>query len=710
MKAQTKMLLGAAVLAMAMGVGSVDAAPRKQPAQTVQLSADAQQLADKYSTMLAQLKAEIVASLPAVDAKKKKAFVDALAAEQVAEAGVAAAEKDMGGINKAKGLVGHAQGWIKDAEKQVAQAQAQLKTATDPAQRQALEKTIADQQARREAGVQALKEREAALVTASADKDRLDKQLEAAKAKLDAAKAATQQTLAELDPKSILSSSAIDAKLIKYQVLSSATPRGLAEFASQGAEQAAMVESLLGNDNLMREMVLADGAKDGKYGQALQIYNAIQKASPRATEGPLQRLAMAVSLEHATPIKQSNPAAQTDAPATVDPVNRYLAFEKAFLAGELDPAFKDLTTWDYRFVVDGDEPDHTLAWGRQMLRNYRPDHVSTSDYRWRYVESVKTDVQYGSQDVKNDLPTLQPYQNMIMNGGVCGRRAFFGRFILRSFGIPTIARPQTGHAALAHWTPDGWVINLGAGWGGGFTKLAYGDDVNFLQVTQARKDMDQYLQTLRAHWIGDVEGETRAYGFGGKNGAKGFWNGLAIVRRGQIAKETNAKVLAAVGEDLGEANESKVKEEVKTATIADEDRKIVVSADGVITIPAAACSSPKNNTGKIRFMKSQLGGMQLHYNRTGKAESFEYTFDAPAAGKYKLVARVVTTSDKQTMQVSANGAAQPVDIAIPFTVGEWGTTPAVDIELVKGQNVLKFSRPEQVKGLTIKDFTLTPVK
>ena len=54
-----------------------------------------------------------------------------------------------------------------------------------------------------------------------------------------------------------------------------------------------------------------------------------------------------------------------------------------------------------------------------------------------------------------------------MNGGVCGRRAFFGRFILQSFGIPTVARPQTGHASLVHWTPDGWVICLGGGWGSG---------------------------------------------------------------------------------------------------------------------------------------------------------------------------------------------------------------------------------------------------
>jgi hypothetical protein len=39
-------------------------------------------------------------------------------------------------------------------------------------------------------------------------------------------------------------------------------------------------------------------------------------------------------------------------------------------------------------VVNGEEPDHTLAWGREMLRNYRPGHITTPDQRWRYVKTV----------------------------------------------------------------------------------------------------------------------------------------------------------------------------------------------------------------------------------------------------------------------------------------------------------------------------------
>jgi hypothetical protein len=519
------------------------------------------------------------------------------------------------------------------------------------------------------------------------------------------ARPAAKAMLADLE--TFLASDKLDAKLAKCMVLAEATPRGLAEFAQQGKEQETLVETLLADDELMKQMAIADGAKDGKYGQAMKIYTDIQKASEKSRDGALQRLALGISLEHAVPVKQTNPAAQTNAPATVDPVKRYLHFEKAYLDGELDPGFQDLSVWDYRLVVNGDESDDILAWGREMLRNYRPDHISTSDYRWRYVKAVKTDVKYGSQDNKYDRPELHKYQNILMNGGVCGRRAFFGRFILRAFGVPTTARPQRGHAALTHWTPDGWVVCLGAGWTWGWT--SFGQDRDFLAHTQARMTGKPFAQVRRAQLVGTALGEQRAFGFHAS--ASGFWNGAALYRQRAIVEEAKAVTLAAVGTDIGEANESKVKETMEAATIAEEDRKIVVGPDGVITIPAAACSKPTNSTAKIVFMESILGGMQLHYSRNGNPENFEYTFEAPAAGPYALTARVVTPSWKQHLLVAANGAEEPTVMALPFTVGMWDTTQPVKIALVKGRNVLRFSREhENLKGVTIRDFTLKPLK
>lgn len=421
----------------------------------------------------------------------------------------------------------------------------------------------------------------------------------------------------------LLASDALDAKLATFAVLHEATPGALADFAAQGRGQAALVDRLLADPDLMIQMLVADGAnapKQGRngygpaqYGPAMQIYTAIDKVKQDHASGVLQRLALAVALEHAVPVGQSNPDDATAAPATVDPVKRYLHYEKAFLAGELDPAFERLSTWDLRMVVNGDEPDETLAWGREMLRNYRPDHIYNPNHGWRYVNIVTSDVKYGSGDVKYDRPALQKYQNIIMNGGVCGRRAFFGRFILRSFGVPTTARPSRGHAALAHWTPDGWVVNLGGGWGAGWTHTRYDKDVDFLASTQARADRDAFLKVKRAQWIGDVHGETRVYGENG--GEPGFWNAVALRTQRAVIDASKAVTLDALGEDLGEANEPTVAEKILASPVTPEDKAITTGRDGSVTIPAAAYSKPSGNTRDVIAMKSFGGGLQVFLPR-----------------------------------------------------------------------------------------------
>ncbi len=449
--------------------------------------------------------------------------------------------------------------------------------------------------------------------------NQLRAELTAKASKVDLEKAKTPGSPEEQRLKKFLASDALDAKLAKYVVLLDATPKGLAEFAQQGKAPAALIEQLLADDELMKQMLVADGAKGGKYGPAMKIYTDIQKASRRAKDGVLQRLAVGTSLEHAAPIRlgRHTPAGGP----TVDPVKRYLQFEKAYLGGELDPAFKRLTAWDLRFVVNGYERDEVLIWGREMLRNYRPDHIYNPDYGWRYVGLVRSDVRYGSGDVKYDRPELRFFQNILMNGGICGRRAFFGRFILRAFGIPTTARSERGHAALVHWTPKGWVPCLGAGWGGGFAGpigynyAAHGrtSDLDFLAVTQGRATGKPYMQVVRARSIGDVLGERRAWGF--KAGVTGTWNGIALRIQQQIIKEAKAVTLAALGEDIGEANEPTIAVKVMASPVTPKDRKIIYGENGIISIPAAAYSKPAGNTPEVFAMKSFAGGLQIFLPR-----------------------------------------------------------------------------------------------
>ena len=664
-----------------------------------------QDLEAGYTERLDALGAKVRRALPEIDEHARGAFLEAHRAEKAAKVRIAAAEGRLGEIGTAKALVAHAKGkWIGGADKGIAAATKKLAAATTAEEKKAARDELAHWEQNRRDGVEALEQRQAAWEEAERNRPEIERELAAAKEGLERAEAETIKALNGLGLESLLGDDGLDDELAGYQVLLEATPLGLAEFADRGRANRKLVDGLLADDDLLVQVAVADGAKEAAYGRAMEIYRAIQKESHRARTGPLQRLALAIGLEHAVPRPQRNAVALTEAPEFVDPVARYLHFEEAYLAGELDPAFEHLTVWDYRMVVDGEEPDEILAWGREMLRNYRPDHITTDDFRSRYVGAVRTDIRYGSQDNKYDKDELQFFQNILMNGGVCGRRAFFGRFILRAFGIPTTARPQRGHAALAHWTPDGWVVCLGGGWGSGWTKTRYDRDLDFLATTQARATGESFLRVKRAQWIGDVLGEPRCFGF--QKGEPAFWNAVALYTQRTLIE--HAEVLAAVGEDIAEANETKEKIEIVQASMTEDDRTVSVDGQGVITIPAVACSKPTGSTGKILFMDSALGGKQLHYGRTGGHQGFEYTFDAPEAGTYALRAKVATPSWKQSLRLAVNGSEESLEIDLPFTVGMWETTAPIEVELVRGENVLRFSREGEVKGVTIKEFTLTP--
>jgi len=708
MKKHDVMGIGCLMAALTIGQSNATlAAPPKNVQPQAPLSATGERLLTKYTEMLNALQGEVVRALPKVDEQKRAALQKARDAVKAAEAKADAAQQAQKKSQTAQALVDHAKGkWIGGAEKGIAQAEAALKKATTEAERDAAKKELAKWQANKEDGIKALKERQKALDRAKLDEPKFAQANQTAQAALAQARSnelmAARLLLTYVEP--LLASDKRDATLVKCTVLASATSRGLAEFAQQGKEQELLVEKLLGDDALMKQMLIAGGAEAGKYGQAMQIYEAIQKASPKASAGLFQRLALSVSLEHAVPIKQSNPQNSTNAPAIVDPVKRYLHYEKAYLNGELDPAFKDFSAWEYRLVVNCDAPDDMLAWGREMLRNYRPDHVYNPNYGWRYSATVKTDVKYGSQDTKYDLPSLHTYQNIIKNGGVCGRRAFFGRFIVRSFGIPTWGVTQHAHAALSHWTPKGWVINLGAGFSSSWWDKngvpRSGSD--FLLETQARAVPRDYLKVLRAQWVSRVLGE-QAYN-DRKHIDGGFWSSMAHYQAQAIALAAKAVDLGPLGQELAEANESKVNEKVEQAMLSKAEQKTVVGPDGTITIPAVANSKP---SGQFASMKSYSGGTQLHCTGGFRAE---YAFETPHAGKYALAVRVVTVQEGQRFRVLANNAKEPVDIAVPYTVGMWQQTLPVELSLVSGKNVLHFTLQDGSRGVTIKDFTLTPVK
>ncbi|KAL3925027.1 MAG: hypothetical protein SGARI_005924 [Bacillariaceae sp.] len=170
---------------------------------------------------------------------------------------------------------------------------------------------------------------------------------------------------------------------------------------------------------------MAGGPVNGLFGPALVLWHKLKasmaqrgehEASSRAIL--LDRLALAVALEHASPIAIFKTSDQY-----VDPIDRFWHFADAHQDGALDEIFETLTVWQLRMVVDCNATHEDMTWGREFLKAYRPDEVWLSDEMWRYNRAVRTDLGYRHPDHE-----WNNYVDLLSAGGECGARAWFGRF------------------------------------------------------------------------------------------------------------------------------------------------------------------------------------------------------------------------------------------------------------------------------------------
>ena len=707
----------------------------------VVLNDSGKELEAKYTASLNELQAELQKAIPKLDEAKVAAWLQAIQAEQGPEGEAIAKARE---VEKYKGAEGklhdleeqlkYAPQTLEDAQEDLARARARGQE--DPERMKVLqsaESFLANRQKDIDKIKAAIEEAKAAVADAKVKLPDAIKAAEVAKQAHDQALANTWQAMDALGVSSILSSNALDAKLAQYTILKDATPAVLAEFAQQSPENQKLLDQLFANKDLMLQMVVNDGASHGRYGQAMKIYTDIQKASPKAKDGLYQRLAMAVSLAHALPIENRNRPTGADGLEAsdtgkgdsnskyLDPVKRYLSFEKWYDAGELQTGFKDLNVWNLRRVVDCADPDEMMVWARQMMRTIRPDCVPDDADSLKIVDVTDHEIAYGSGGLVNDLMDKHFMQNILANGGICGRRGFFTRFVLQSFGFPSTERVEPGHSAVTLWHPSGWQTRLGHNWGksnrGFYAKMGggggnYGADVNFLASSQARENETAYLKVKRAQWIASVVGE------GWKPGLitwSGKTKGPAPLKPGEVAPPSTWSDIA-----LHEQRRiiSQLQPAKYTPAVAKAEPKATgkasVDSTGAITIPGAATSSPTESkrflykgrqADLVIFLNTKDGKTVLYMGRYAKpGDTFEYTFDAPKAGKYQLVADVATPMPNRKLYITANGGTS-VEMALPYTVGLWGKTEPIEIELKAGSNVLKFSGPARV---SIDQLKLTP--
>jgi hypothetical protein len=529
---------------------------------------------------------------------------------------------------------------------------------------------------------------------------------------------AAKPVLADIE--GFLASDALDAKLVKAAILADATPRGLAEFSQQGPAEKKMIDDLLGSPTLMKELLLAGGAKAGRYGKSMQIYKEILAKYPKAKEGTLNRLALAVSLELAAPELCSLEA--------IDPVKRYAFYEKSYLDKELMPQFDKHSIWLLRHVVNDPNTEEDQLWLREVIWNYRPDQINApEEYNAHVVGLMYSEFGHRRAPEGETGPPYSQMQQFMDRGSICGGKGSIGRCLGRTFGIPVWGARLRSHTAMSYWTPKGWETILGVSFENGYWIVDQAESMRgpyFLDIAKSRNFPKEFIKACRADWVSSLLGEEKVKGME-PDKAGGTWSTLAVnERRAIVATFDPPPVPVKPDPNVPKpVNNQGYPERLAKVAVPSELKKISTDDKGIY-VPAVACTSPTTNTEKIVFMKTREGGMNLHYKRWEMPQPLVYEIEVPAAGNYALTANVVTVNRDQFFLVTPNDAKAPVRMEMPYTVGKWGVTAPVTVSLTKGVNKLTFNRtviPDFIKegykfagpeygGITIKEFILKPLK
>jgi hypothetical protein len=449
-------------------------------------------------------------------------------------------------------------------------------------------------------------------------------------------------------------------------------------------------------DQLLTRFMSAGGPKKNEYGRALQIYKKLLGE----TDAVLQRLALAVSLELCTPVDL-----KVGKGYEIDPIKRFEHYKRAYLAGELDPLFSTFSVWELRMAVDSDARDEELAWGRESLRNYRPDLCYSANPQWRYCMIVKQDVGYNAPVFwrkDQNGQEMRTYDQILSGGGKCGPRAWYGRFSCKAFGIPTWGCQQPGHAALLRHTINGWTSCLG----GGIHKSWWGAEVGnfFLWETQARSACqtdDEYMymkRVLRLEWAAVAKGEDRtAVSRSAEPNSKALWFSLAMIQRKRVGTNFADKCPPKHPKSSVVTLYDKIMKQV-------EQKEPIVRDGNCIIIPGAAFTKPPKQNNQVHIHRSFLGGYQLFIQTQPEVE---YTLDN-LPGRYNLSVLVSTVHrDERPMSVTIDDKDKR-EIYIPYTMGRWQETEPIEITIGSGSCKLTFQRGTAKYGFAVKHFKLTP--
>ena len=474
--------------------------------------------------------------------------------------------------------------------------------------------------------------------------------------------------------------------LMKCSIITQQGPKEMAAFCQEHGHE--FVNELLGNEDMMKEMLFNGGAKMGKFLEAYKLFGELMhifEEDESLYSDCHARLAMGTALELAVPLYMFKSTSDT-----IDPKQRFLHYIHAHKNGELDPSFPYFTTWEYRHIVNCDSTDEELQWGRDQFKRFCPDALRVNDPKFLYTKLVRTDVSYQKPDWgENDERT---YRKLLSGGGKCGPRAWMGRFLCKAFGVPSWGVRQPGHAALARWTPQkGWVTCFGAAMVWSWWEDRDGEDFKFEAHSRHYvKDPDVYfgrvtLLQCMAHACQE-KSISRDHAV---LGPSSLWSSLTRMQLRYWCEkaECMAKegIFARGPKDGEKLEDCDIRRYLSRKEEPQNDKQIEVDGKRV-RIPACGHTNKSKSMSVVRCFE---GGGQVHFPKDYSG-SVEYKLPPSVPRRqYDLTFKICTVHAEQESELLCVVVNEGPEFEVPvlYTVGDWAYTNAVKIELGSGDNL-----------------------
>lgn len=239
--------------------------------------------------------------------------------------------------------------------------------------------------------------------------------------------------------------------------------------------------------------------------------------------------------------------------------------------------------------------------------------------------------------------------------------------------------------------------------------------MDFLLETQARNACGSETafaqKVLRLQWIAsfwnEKESEVKRAGNPDPNSP---WYSLGMMQRRRLAPQATNKLMFPPTEGSVRNKIAAMLEKQEAKTLILSEAVTHDTNSGAIVIPAASCCDPAKPTNKVLFLPSFMGGQQLFLK-----EDAEIEYCVPQSvlkgnvSKYRLTCRVATAHRKEEPILLTVGPSTVYTITMPYNMGLWEDTEPVIVELDSSTAKLRFARPNQLFGFSIKDIRLEPV-